>query len=194
MRTLFTSFLALLANATHRELARQVRYLKVENQIFRDRLPERIKVTAAERRRLVRFGKPLGPAIRELITIVSPRTFSGWLLDAKRKRRPAKVGRPPLVALRDLVVMIAGQTGWGYSRVMGEMKKLTRRKFSRQFVINVMREHGFEPGTKRGEKTWDEFLTMHAQTLWQADFFSKRVLTLRGIREFFVLAFIHYGR
>jgi hypothetical protein len=60
MRTLFTSFFALLANATHRELARQVRYLKAENRILRDRLPERIKVTPAERRRLVRFGKPLG--------------------------------------------------------------------------------------------------------------------------------------
>jgi putative transposase len=89
--------------------------------------------------------------------------------------------------------MIAGQTGWGYSRVMREMKKLTRRKLSRQFVINVMREHGFDPGPKRGEKTWDELLRMHAATLWQADFFSKRVLTLRGVRELSILAFIHVG-
>src|SRR5262245_24277725 len=126
MRTLFTSFFALLANATHRELARQVRYLKAENQILRDRLPQRIRVTPAERRRLLCFGKPLGTAIRELITIVSPRTFSRWQLDDKRERKPGRVGRPPLLALRDLVVMIAGQTGWGYSRVMGEMKKLTR--------------------------------------------------------------------
>jgi putative transposase len=70
MRTLFTSFFALLANAAHKELARQVRYLKAENRILRDRLPERIKVTAAGRRRLIRFGKPLGSAIRELITIL----------------------------------------------------------------------------------------------------------------------------
>src|SRR5690349_20669553 len=60
--------------------------------------------------RLIRFGKPLSTAIRELITIVSPRTFSRWLLDEKRKRKPGRLGRPPLVALRDLVVMIAGQT------------------------------------------------------------------------------------
>src|SRR5262249_59802167 len=106
MRTLFTSFFALLANATHRELARQVRYLKVENQILRDRLPERIKVTAVERRRLVRFGKSLGGAIRELITVVSPRTFTRRLSDDRRARKPAKVGRPPLAALRALVVMI----------------------------------------------------------------------------------------
>jgi hypothetical protein len=81
----------------------QVRYLNSENRILRDKLPARITVTPAERRRLIRFGKPLNTVIRELITIVSPRTFSRRLLDKKRKRKPAKVGRPPLVALRDLV-------------------------------------------------------------------------------------------
>src|SRR5258708_28428933 len=124
MRTLFTSFFALLANATHRELARQVRYLKAENRVLRDKLPERIMVTPAERRRLIRFGKPLGTAIRELITIVSPRTFSRWLLDEKRQRKPGHPGRKPLVALWDLVVKIAGETGFGYTRVIGEMKSL----------------------------------------------------------------------
>jgi putative transposase len=138
MRTLFTSFFALLANATHRELARQIRYLKAENRILRDRLPNRITVTAAERRRLLRFGKPLGSAIRELITIVSPRTFSRWLLEEKRNRKPAKRGRKPFIALRDLVIKIAAETGFGYGRVIGEMRKLTRRKFSRQFVINTV--------------------------------------------------------
>jgi putative transposase len=77
--------------------------------------------------------------------------------------------------------------------VLGELKKLTRRKVSRQFVINVMREEGFEPGLKRGEGTWDDFIQRHAHTLCQCDFFSKRVITLAGIREYFVLAFIHVG-
>jgi putative transposase len=54
-----------------------------------------------------------------------------------------------------------------------------------------MRENGFDPGPKRGEKTWDEFLKMHAATLWQCDFFAHKVLTLRGVREFFVIAFLH---
>jgi putative transposase len=49
------------------------------------------------------------------------------------------------------------------------------------------------PGPKRGEGTWDEFLKQHAVSLWQCDFFSKRILTLKGIREVFVLAFLHVG-
>jgi putative transposase len=81
----------------------------------------------------------------------------------------------------------------GYTRVLGELRKLTSQKVSRQFVANVMREHGFDPGPWRGEKTWDEFLKMHAATLWQCDFFSHKVLTLRGVREFFVIAFLHVG-
>jgi putative transposase len=193
MRTIFHSLMLVLTRVTKRDLARQVQFLKVENEILRSRLGKRVTVTVRERNRLLKFGKPLGSAIRELITIVSPRTFSRWLLDNKRKRKPAKRGRPPLVPVRDLVVRIAGETGWGYTRVLGEIRKLTSRKVSRQFVVNVMREHGFEPGPKRGEKTWDEFLMMHAKTLWQCDFISKKVITLREVREYFLLAFIHVG-
>ena len=34
---------------------------------------------------------------------------------------------------------------------------------------------------------------MHADTLWQCDFFSKRIVTRFGLRQVFVLAFIHIG-
>ncbi|MEX2373762.1 MAG: hypothetical protein WD800_08160 [Dehalococcoidia bacterium] len=47
----------MIAHATHRELAAQVQYLKVENVVLRSKLPKRITVTAAERARLVKFGK-----------------------------------------------------------------------------------------------------------------------------------------
>lgn len=79
MTTLFPSFFLMLANATDRELARHIQYLTVENRILRDKLPKRLTVTAAERRRLLKYGKPLGKAIRDVITIVSPRTFTRWL-------------------------------------------------------------------------------------------------------------------
>jgi putative transposase len=75
MRAIFQRFLLFLAAATDRELARMVEYLKAENRILRDKLPKRITVTAPERRTLLKYGKRLGSKIRELITIVSPRTF-----------------------------------------------------------------------------------------------------------------------
>lgn len=37
----------------------------------------------------------------------------------------------------------------------------------------------------------DEFLKQHAALLWQCDFNFKRILTLKSIRDVFVLAFLH---
>ncbi|MAD81044.1 MAG: hypothetical protein CMJ50_09420 [Planctomycetaceae bacterium] len=64
--------LLLVARATESELGRYVEYLKAENRILRDKLPKRISVTPAERDRLVKQGLRVGPAIKELIAIVTP--------------------------------------------------------------------------------------------------------------------------
>jgi hypothetical protein len=42
--------------------------------------------------------------------------------------------------------------------------------------------------------TWDEFLNAHVETLWQVDFFSKMIWTPTGLRQAFVLAFMHEKR
>jgi putative transposase len=177
-----------------KQSARQLQFAKAENEQLRARLPDRIVVTPRERRRLIRLGKPLGTAIKDLITIVSPATFQRWLREEKTGKKPGKAGRRRRLDVRELIIKLAGENpGWGYARVRGELRKLTAQKVSHQFVVNVMRENGFDPGPKRGEKTWDEFLKMHAATLWQCDFFTRKVLTLRGVREFFVIAFLHVG-
>ena len=75
MKHLYHSFLLLLASATDKQLARYLQFLKAENRILRWKLPRRIPVSLQERRQLLKFGKPVGAAIKELITIVSPRTF-----------------------------------------------------------------------------------------------------------------------
>ena len=197
MKTVFV----LLANLTDQTLARQLKdvvrqlqFVKAENEVLRAHLPERVVVTPRERRRLIRLGKPLGATIQGLITVVTPATFLRWLREANAGNEPGKAGRRRRINVRKLIVKLARENpGWGYTRVLGELRKLTSQKVSRQFVANVMREHGFDPGPWRGEKTWDEFLKMHAATLWQCDFFSHKVLTLRGVREFFVIAFLHVG-
>lgn len=79
---------------------------------------------------------------------------------------PGKLGQTKLpVSNRDLILLIARETDWGYTRVLEELRKLTSRKVSRQTVVNIMREHGLDPGPKRGEKTWDEFIHIHAHAL-----------------------------
>jgi putative transposase len=195
MLRLFRPLFLLLSHATDRQLARMVEYLKAENRLLRDRLPKRLRVTVQERRRLIKLGRPLGSAMRHLVTIVTPRTFARWLkgerqrATAKRQRKPGRPRTPD--EIRDWVVRMARETGWGYSRIIGELKKLGIRAIAKSTVKNILKEHGLDPGPKRGEGTWTDFLKRHAATLYACDFFSKKVVTLRGVVEVFVLFFIH---
>lgn len=200
MKTLFPSFFLMLANATDRELARHIQYLKTENRILRDKLPKRITVTPAERQRLLKYGKPLGKALRDLITIVSARTFTRWLngetVAAKSSKdgKPAGLGRPKTPQdIRELVLRLARQNAWGYTRILGELKKLGVGKISRSTVIKILKDAGMDTGPRRGQGSWDDFLKRHRDTLWACDFFSKKVWTLSGLVEMFVLFFIHPG-
>jgi putative transposase len=194
MTNIFQSLLLVIAGATHNELARQLKYLKVENQILRSKLPGRITITPQERHRLVKFAQKLGKALHQLATIVKPGTLLRWIREEKQqgKKKPAKRGRrrtPEQIRL--LILKLARENEWGYTRILGELKKLGIRSLSKNTVKRILKDAGFDPGPQRGEGSWDDFLRQHAASLWQCDFFSKRVLTLNGIREAFVIAFLN---
>jgi len=195
MTNVFQSLLLVIAGATQKELARQVKYLKVENEILRSKLPKRITITPKEKHRLVRFAQKLGgKVLRQLTTIVAPDTLLKWIRAEKKegKKTPAKRGRRRTPEqIRRLVLKLAKENQWGYTRILGELKKLGVRSLSRNTVKRILKDAGLDPGPKRGEGTWDEFLKQHAASLWQCDFFSKRILTLKGIREVFVIAFLN---
>jgi|JRYD01.1.fsa_nt_gb putative transposase len=187
-----------LAGSSRDDLRRQVQFLKAENEVLRARIKGPIRVTPAERARLVRLGKALGNAVRSLVTIVRPETFLKWVREAK-KRRPKrkrsakkKPGRPRTPGdIRKIVLRIARETGFGYTRILGELKKLGIGGVSRSTVVNILKENGLPTGPERGERTWDEFLKAHAKTLWACDFLTMRVLTARGMKYAFALVFVH---
>ncbi len=196
MKNIYRSLFLILVGATQKELARQIRYLKVENEILRSKLPYRVPITHQERNRLVRFGAQLGRVIDHFVSIVHPSTLRGWIREERRGKRKVPVARgrrPTSEQMRRLIVKLGRETGWGYTRILGELKKLGVCYVSRNTVRNILREHGLDPGPKRGIGTWDEFLKIHAATPWQCDFFSKRVLTPRGFRLLFVMTFLHVG-
>ncbi len=194
--SLFRSLLLVIAGSTQRELARQVRYLKVENEILRSKLPARITVTSKERQRLVKFGAKLGKALHQLVTIVTPGTFLRWIREDKRagrkRTKPTKRGRPRTAEeIRKLIVKFAKENAWGYARIVGELKKLGLRSIKKSTVRNILKAEGLDPCPKRSGATWDEFLARQAASLWQCDFFTQRVLTVKGLKEVFVLAFLN---
>jgi putative transposase len=196
---IFHPILYFLACATRQELARQVHYLKTENELLRSRLPKKIDTTPEERRRLIKAARGLSREIlRQIASIVSPATLLKWLNrddTPKSNKTPStrKPGRPRTPdQVRELIVRIATETGWGYTRIQGELRKLGIR-LSHQTVRNILKEYGLDPGPKRGKGSWDEFLKIHWHTLWQCDFMSKRVWTWKGPIDLYLLVFLHVG-
>ncbi len=195
MTNVFQSLLLVIATATQKELARQVKYLKVENELLRGMLPKRLTITAKQKSRLVRFAQKLtAKVLRQLTTIVAPDTLLKWIRAEKKggKQTPVKRGRPRTPEqIRRLVVKLAKENQWGLTRMLGELKKLGIVSIARNTVKRILQAAGYDPAPQRGEGTWDEFIKTHAASLWQCDFFSKRILTIKGFRDVFVLAFLN---
>lgn len=192
--------LSLLASVPRQDLARQVAYLKEENRILRARLPERLVATSQEKRRLLRFGRKLGQQLKELISIVTYQSFRRWVREAEATHTAKKVtpkrkpGRPRTPDdIRELVLKLARENSWGYTRILGELRKLGIKSISRQTVKVILKENDIDPGPLRGKGTWDEFLKIHADTLWQCDFVSKPMWTVKGLVDLYFLVFLHLG-
>ena len=194
-KNIFSELISLLGRMTQENLNRQIEYLKVENEILRKRVGACIRPTPIERRKLLRFGIPLGKEIKSIITIVRYETFLMWVRGYKRKQKTEginKRGRPKTdTEIQELIIRMTNENSWGYTRILGELKKLGIRSLSRNTVKNVLKEHDIDPLGKRGGDTWDNFLNRHFQTLWACDFFTKTVITLLGPKVFFVLFFIN---
>ncbi len=191
----FQPLLFLLARCGEEDLRRQIEFFKAENEMLRRRVPKQhIFLKPHERESLMKLALALGSGVRQVITIVAYSTFRRWVRKAADQETVVKTGRPLIpVNIRELVVRIVRETGWGYSRILGELKKLRVGRISRQTVKNILKENDLDPGPRRGRGTWSEFLKVHSETLWQCDFFSKRIWTRFGPRQMFALAFIHLG-
>jgi len=147
MRNLYHSLLLIIAGTTQKQLVQQVRYLSLENEMMRSRLPKRVRLNPQEKNRLIRFGSRLGRAMDELVTIVHPQTLRRWIREAKKGKAVTKPGRKRKPAeLCQLVVRFAQENGWGYTRILGELKKLGIPSIARNTVKNILLRNGFDPG------------------------------------------------
>lgn len=193
MGWLVQPLLFFLARCTRNQLIRNIEFLKAENEMLRKRVPKQhIWLKPHERDRLLTLALAIGPEVKHLISIVSYDTIRRWRRKACGFIPRGPRGRPKKPdEVRELVVKIARETGWGYTRILGELRKLGVKDISRQTVVNILKEHGHNPFSKRGPGSWDELLKMHAETLWQCDFFSKRVFSRWGFPQLFAMVLIN---
>ncbi len=156
--------------------------------------------TDQEKRRLLRFGKKLGQQLKVLIANVSYQSFRRCVREAEaahaaKKATPKrKPGRPRIPdEIRKLVLRLAKENSWGYTRILGELRKLGIKSISRQTVKVILKDNDNDPGPKCGTGTWDEFLKIHADTLWQYDLVSKPMWTVKGLVDLYFLVYLHLG-
>ena len=190
--------LVFLVHMTQSILLRQIAYLKAENAILRSKLPKAVQTTPAERAQLIRLGKPLGNAIQELLSLVHYKTFLRWLRDEKAEaageKKPAKPPGRPVISedTTAIILRLAKETGWGYIRIQGELKKLGII-VAHNTIKKILIKNGFHPSPGRTKGDWDRFIQRHIDTLYACDFFTKDVWTACGKVTYYVLFFIHVG-
>jgi putative transposase len=195
-----TALLVLLHEAWSARRDAHIRFLKLQVEMLKERLPgNRVILDPVERRRLMKIGAEVDHEVQDTLGIVSIKTYRRWRREERAGREPGKVGRPRLTkSLRELIIRLAKENaGWGVRRIVGELKKLAL-KASRSTVRRVLVDEKILPDPDRrapaGVPTpWRNFIAIHMNVMVACDFFCKTVWTPFGKQMAYVLAFIHLG-
>jgi hypothetical protein len=195
LRKPWTFFMVALAGWMNRQQQDAISYLRVENQILREKLGQkRIILNESQKRRLATAAAKLGrDLLRQCGTLFSPDTLLKWnrwfvarKYDGSGQKKP---GPPPRKAnsIRKLVLeMSEGNPQWGYGRIYGELRKLGI-KVHWQTVRRVMLDLGLLDDPDKPPKTsWNTFLRSHWESISACDFFSVEAWTFGGLSRFLV--------
>jgi putative transposase len=173
--------------------------LNYQLSMLRNRIEDsRIIPTERERAELLRLGAEIDHNISDVMMVVKPATYKGWLRQCNPNREKRGAGRPgtPQATVNLVMRMARENLGWGYSRILGELKKFGIR-IGRTTVQDILKREGHHPvpDKSKGQPAgnWKQFIGSHMDTLISCDFFTKPVLTWRGWVDAYVLVFIHLG-
>ncbi len=158
---------------------------------------DRIYTTPKERADLIRLGSELEHDVDDVLLVVKPDTYRGWLRrkESSKAKKPGRPGTPQ--ATVNLVMRIAVENlTWGYEKIQGELLKLGIR-IEVTTVSDILKRENHHPipdkGSSRPPGQRKKFINSHMDTLVSTDFFTKPVLTWRGWVDAYVLVFIHLG-
>ena len=146
-----SSLLLLFQEAFSARRDTHIRFLKLQVEILRSRLPgNRIIPDPTERQRLLKIGSEMNHDVQHTLDIIHIKTCRRWLREEQAGRHVRKVGRPRLTkALRDLIVRLAKENrGWGSRRILGELKKLAVKP-SRSSVRRMLVDEKTPPDPNR---------------------------------------------
>ena len=191
--------LAYITGAVDQELLLRNEYLAAENRILRSQIKGRLLLSDSEKTTLAEIARRLGRnALADVAAAAKPDTLLRWYrefiakkFDGSRFRK--SIGRPLVdEEIERLVLRMARENpSWGYDRIVGAMANLGH-KVSHQTVGNIFKRHDIPPAPKRKQSTsWKDFIRAHMAVMVGTDFFTAEVLTLKGLKTYYVLFFIH---
>ena len=87
-----TAFLVMLQELWSTRRDAHIRFLKLQVELLKERLPgNRVVLDPDERRRLMKIGPELDHRIEDTIEIVSNKTYRRWQREERGGREPGKV-------------------------------------------------------------------------------------------------------
>jgi putative transposase len=191
--------LALLSHWHRPRYNAQLQLLEAQIRMLRSRIDaSRTVPTPAERSELLRLGALIDHDVAEVMHIVRPDTYRRWLRNLSEGKTFKLSGRPHTPnAIRNLVMRFARENlRWGSRRIVGELKKLGIR-IGATTVREILHDSGMHPDPLKARKNppipWTTFVHAHMESIVAADFFTKKVYTLRGVFTAYVLVFMHLG-
>ena len=184
-----------VAGGMNRRQQQVIEYLLEENRVLREQIgKKRLSCSAAQKRRLAVKARGLGwGGLRALAQVASPATLLRWCRELIARKYDGSAHRGPgrpmtSGAIRDLVIRLAQENrGWGYTRIQGALAHLGH-EVGRTTIREILLGAGLAPVPERRQgKTWKEFLRAHWSVLSAADFFPVEVMSLVGLRRYWVL-------
>ena len=184
-----------VAGGMNRRQQQVIEYLLEENRVLREQIgKKRLSCSAAQKRRLAVKARGLGwGGLRAIAQVASPATLLRWYrelivrkYDGSAHRGPGRPMTPG--AIRQLVIRLAQENrGWGYTRIQGALAHLGH-EVGRTTIREILLGAGLAPVPERRQgKTWKEFLRAHWSVLSAADYFQMEVMSLVGLRRYWVL-------
>ena len=133
-----------------------------EKRVLKEQMKgRRLRLSNGQGRRLATKGKQLGrKTLNRVAAIVTPDTIMRWhrrLIALKWAGEANRVGRPGLMkTIAALIVRMAQEnSGWGYCRIQGELRKLGYRVAT---IAKVLKDNGIKLAPDR-PSFWKTFLT-----------------------------------
>ncbi len=171
---IWARMLAYITGTVDQELLLRNEYLAAENRILRAKIKSRLLLSDSEKTTLAEIGHRLGrKALADVAASAKPDTLYRWYRELIAKR------------------MARENLSWGYDRIVGAMANLGYR-LSDETIGNILKRHDIPPAPKRKQTTsWRDFIRAHMAVMVGTDFFTVEVLTLRGLKTYYVLFLIH---